>query len=354
MPSTFRSLLTASSLAFIGNLSANPEPDRASTPIENGRARDAGLFTFYLENDTFAGTDRYYTNGAKLSWMSGDLSDWGQTGWRKTFLHMLPFVNRPDTQKKFGFSLGQNIYTPRDVEATVPDPTDRPYAGWSYLEFSFVSKTARRVDILSLQAGMIGPSSRAKDTQEIVHEWINSRDPQGWSHQLRDEAGVNLIYERRHRAYARTLNQTLGVDFLPHGGFSLGNVQTYANLGATFRFGFNLPSDFGVQLARGGAIGASPTDDLDPRVALDRDVSFFVFASADGRAVARDIFLDGNTWKDGPSVEKERYVADLMGGVGFIAGRWQLTGTFVHRTKEFTTQPERYSRFGSITLSVAF
>jgi hypothetical protein len=334
---------------------ATPRHDDVDAPPVASRAREAGLFTFYIENDSIAGTDRHYTNGSKLSWMTGDLSSWGQKGWRKTFLDLLPFVNRPDTQKNFGLSLGQNIYTPQNIEATVPDPTDRPYAGWSYLEISFISKTERRVDILSLQAGMVGPSSLAEDTQRIVHEWINSEEPKGWDHQLRDEVGVNLIYERRYRAYARALNDTLGIDFLPHGGFSLGNVQTYANLGATLRFGFNLPSDFGVQLARGGAIGASPSNDLDPRVAPDRSVSLFFFGAADGRAVAQDIFLDGNTWKEGgPSVEKERFVADYMGGVGLIAGRWQLTGTFVHRTKEFETQPERYSRFGSVTVSFAF
>ncbi len=326
-----------------------------ASPEAVTEARKAGLFTLYFENDAFGGTDQHYTNGTKLSWMTGDLSDWGQTGWRRTFLGLLPFVNRPETQKNLGFSLGQNIYTPRDTDAAIPDPTDRPYAGWSYLEVSFISKTQRRVDILSFQAGIVGPSSLAEDTQRLVHEWINSDDPQGWDYQLRDEPGFNLIYERRHRAYARAFDATLGIDFIPHGGFSLGNVQTYANLGATLRFGYNLPSDFGVQLARGGAIGASPADDRDPRVAPDRSTSLFFFAAADGRAVAQDVFLDGNTWKEGgPSVDKERFVADLMAGVGLIAGRWQLTGTFVHRTREFATQPEGSSRFGSITLSVAF
>jgi hypothetical protein len=286
--------------------------------------------------------------------MTGDLTDWGQTGWRQGFLHALPFVNRPGTQKNFGFSIGQNIYTPQDQNASNPDPTDRPYAGWSYVELSFISKTATRADIVSIQAGIVGPSSGAEATQKAVHKWIDDDEPQGWDYQLKDEPGLNLIYERRYRLIARTLVDHLGFDFIPNGGFSLGNVQTYANLGATARLGFNLPSDFGVALARGGSIGASPVDDLDPRVSPDRNVSFFLFAGADGRAVAQDIFLDGNTWKDSRSVDKENFVADLMAGFGLIVGRWQLTGTFVHRTKEFETQPDPWSRFGSVTLSVAF
>ncbi len=332
--------------------SADTDADSANVPTE--RARDTGVFTVYFENDYFGGTDEHYTNGTKFSWLSGDLTGWGRTGWRQGLLEALPFINRPGTQKNFGFSLGQNIYTPQDTSLANPNPNDRPYAGWSYVELSFISKTATRADILSIQAGIVGPSSLAEDTQRVVHEWINDSVPRGWDYQLRDEPGVNLVYERRHRWIARGLGDTLGVDFIPHGGFSLGNVQTYANLGGVARLGFNLPSDFGVGLSRGGSIGAAPADDNDPRVAVDRDFSLFVFAGADGRAVARDIFLDGNTWKDSRSVDKEPFVADLMAGVGLIAGRWQLTATFVHRTREFETQAEDHSRFGSVTLSVAF
>jgi hypothetical protein len=101
-------------------------------------------------------------------------------------------------------------------------------------------------------------------------------------------------------------------------------VQTYANAGGTLRFGLNLPSDFGVQLARPGSVGGSPTDDLDPRVALDRNFSLFGFGTADGRAVARDIFLDGNTFRTSRSVTKRPFVADLGAGIGLIAGPWQL------------------------------
>src|SRR5690606_12386099 len=103
------------------------------------------------------------------------------------FLNALPFVNNPGTQKNFGFSVGQKIFTPTDTRAAVPDPDDRPYAGWSYVELSFISKTDVRADIVSIQAGMVGPSSGAEDTQRIVHEWLNDGVPQGWDSQLRDE-----------------------------------------------------------------------------------------------------------------------------------------------------------------------
>jgi hypothetical protein len=331
-------------------LLALPADSEAATT----RARAAPVFTIHFENDTFSGSDEHYTNGLKFSWLTADLVDWGQKGWRKTLVELLPFVNRPGGQKAIGYALGQSIYTPRDTTLTNPDPADRPYAGWLYLELAFVSKTPSISDTFSIQAGLIGPHSLAEDVQRIVHEWMDVPVAQGWDYQLRDEVGVNLVYERRWRLYARALVQTLGVDLIPHAGASLGNVLTYANAGAAVRVGLNLPSDFGVQLARPGSVGGSPTDDLDPRVALDRNFSVFLFGAADGRAVARNIFLDGNTFRDSRSVPKEAFVADLSTGIGLIAGRWQFTYTQVWRTREFKAQQDFYNKFGSFTLSRAF
>ena len=347
-----RRLLAAAvaTLATCAGLRAQP----TDSPDSTLRARAAPVLTLYIENDSFTGSDQHYTSGVKVSWLSADLVDWGQTGWRKHFVEWLPFVNRPGGQKNFGLSLGQNIYTPRDITTPIPNPADRPYAGWSYVELAFISKTSAVSDRLSLQAGIIGPNSLAKGSQRTLHRLIGSPRPEGWDAQLGNELGVNAGYERRWRLFARSLLQIFDVDLIPHAGFSLGNVQTFANTGGTVRFGLNLPSDFGVQLARPGSVGGSPTDDLDPRVALDRNFSLFGFGTVDGRAVGRDLFLDGNTFRDSPSVAKRPFVADLGTGVGLIAGPWQLTYTQVWRTREFKTQRGRFNNFGSVTLSRAY
>ena len=155
-------LALASGLAFVATVrlraqeapapipaaSAPAAADAAAPVPTTQRARDAGVFTLYYENDFFGGQDQHYTNGFKFSWLSGDLSDWGQTGWRQKVVDRLPFVNDAGTQKNFGFAFGQFMYTPQDISAVPPDPTDRPYAGWSYLELTFVSKTAKVMDTL--------------------------------------------------------------------------------------------------------------------------------------------------------------------------------------------------------------
>jgi lipid A 3-O-deacylase len=324
-------------------------------PQETIRAREASIFTAYFENDTLAGTDRHYTAGTKLTWLSSDYSTWKEReGLSRLVGDQLPLINAPGTQKNFGVALGQNIYTPNRTDLAVPDPTDRPYAGWSYLEFSFLSKSAARLDTLSFQFGIIGPHSYAREIQREVHRLKGVTQTRGWDYQLKDEVGVNAVFERKWRVYSGSVAQLVGVDLVPHAGLTLGNVQTYANAGGTVRMGFHLPSDFGVQLIRPGGGGSTPINDLDPRVSLAHNFSAFVFGAVDGRLVARDIFLDGNTFRDSARVSREIAVADISYGVGMIAGRWQVTFTQAIRTREFKTQRERTNAFGSMTLSVAF
>ncbi len=69
--------------------------------------------------------------------------------------------------------------------------------------------------------------------------------------------------------------------------------------------------------------------------------------------MARDIFLDGNTFRDSPSVDKKYFVGDAFYGLGVIHGRWQLTYTEAVRSREFRGQKDE-NYFGSIMLSRTF
>ncbi|GAB5558408.1 MAG: lipid A deacylase LpxR family protein [Synoicihabitans sp.] len=361
-------------MALIALLSAPLAADHHTRDgIPTRQARETPLFIAYWENDWFGGTDKHYTNGVKLAWISPDMSEWLEDGWRQRLVKRLPFVNRAGTQKNLGVSFAQHIYTPRDTDRTIPDPNDRPYAGWSYLGFSFLAKTDTQADTIALQLGIVGPHSFAGDVQNYVHELLNVDTSKGWRYQLPDEPGINLAWERKWRTYARTVtvNNRLGirtnpfsgktfqdraywgVDFVPHVGTVIGNVRTYANAGAVMRAGYNLPSDFGVNLIRPAGLSNSPIDDLDPRV-RGSGYSVYLFGSFDGRAVARDIFLDGSTFRNSPSVDKEPFVADISLGLGVIAGRFQFTYTHTTRTREFETQANSHSDFGSVTATMTF
>ena len=100
---------------------------------------------------------------------------------------------------------------------------------------------------------------------------------------------------------------------------SLGNIFTYAAAGAMVRFGQRLRADWGQPRIQPALSGS----DFVNHGALHDGPAWYVFAGTEGRAVARNIFLDGNTWEDGPSVDKKPFVADLTAGA---AVSWRTGG----------------------------
>ena len=316
-----------------------------------------GTMSIYFENDTFTGTDRYYTNGVKLSWTSADLEKFSDTPYASPllpFLNLFSRINDPSLQKNLSFSLGQNIYTPDDTESANPPKDDRPYAGWLYLGVGVVWKNAVVRDSFTLNVGVVGSWSLAEDAQHFVHNIIGQSSPNGWSYQLHNELGVVGVYQRTWRWPVHQRRVGLDWEFLPHAGLAVGNVLTYANLGGEFRAGLNLPDDFGTETIQPGSSTSTPVE-RDQRATRPRFFTggAYVFARVDGRAVARNIFLDGNTFGDSRSVDKRPLVADLSVGASVNIRDTKVTYAVVYRTKEFYGQKEG-QLFGSITLSVPF
>ena len=157
---------------------------------------------------------------------------------------------------------------------------------------------------------------------------------------------MNLILSRQWR-----FNQELGfgdlaVGMVPSVTGSLGNVLTYASAGLVLRFGNNLTADFGPPRSRPAISGSAF---FEP----GEGFSWYVFAGIEGRAVARNIFLDGNSFQDSRSVERIPGVADASLGAVAMWGRARLTASYTFRSREFSAQPQA-AQYGSISLSVRF
>lgn len=337
----------------------SPAGDR-QTGKRDGPARDSSTITLYLENDLFGfkDRDRYYTHGTKLSWISRDLSNYREIesipAWTHRLIEKLPYVNRPESLHTVSVSLGQNIYTPEDKERSDLIEGDRPYGGITYLGLGLQRKTSLRMDTFELTLGIVGRHSYAQDCQVAIHRRIGSVKPRGWSHQIRDEPVLNLYLERKRKLFQNLADGGFGYDVIPHLGVAAGNVSTGVNLGGQARFGWNLPNDFGTYLIRPGSDSSAPLDDSDPRFNQQmKRLGIHLFCAVDGKVVVRNIFLDGNTFRDSHSVDKKYLVADLIAGVGVIIHRFKITYSYVYRTKEFKSQRGE-QQFGSIALSCTF
>jgi hypothetical protein len=270
------------------------------------------------------------------------------------FIERMPFINDPERRRTVSVSLGQNIYTPEDKERSDLILDDRPYAGITYLGLGLHSKSRQQMDTLEFDLGIVGRHSYAEDCQESIHNRIGSVDPKGWSHQLHDEPVLNVYFERKWRALQSRSSGGLGFDCIPHVGIAAGNAYIGINLGGQVRFGWNIPNDFGTYLIRPGSDSSAPVDDADPRFFRPfHRFGIHLFFAVDGNAVARNILLDGNTFRDSHSVDKKPFVADLIGGIGMIIHRVKITYSYVSRTKEFETQKDE-QHFGAISVSFTF
>ena len=108
-------------------------------------------------------------------------------------------------------------------------------------------------------------------------------------------------------------------DIITHYGASLGNVITQANAGFELRAGWNVPKDFGETLL--GRSGNTNAPNNEGKIRWDEGFSIYLFTGVDGKVVGRNIFLDGNTFSDSHSVDKETFVGDWVAGSSIRIGK---------------------------------
>ena len=324
--------------------SAARADDETDAPAVN-RPDGGPIITLQIENDYFVSDeDSQYTHGMLLSYYSGANEVPGMV--RKGASYLPFFAEWGDLRSSF--AIGQNTFTPDDLDATGVVENDRPYAGWLHVDIGLSSDTDARRDLLELSLGVVGPASYAEQTQTEFHRLINAPIGEGWDNQIENEPAAMLTYERQFRGYEPLRIGDLEADAVPNWGFALGNVYTYASTGVMFRFGSDLSQDYGPPLITPSVSGSGYFE----RRGWD-EFNWYVFGGAQGRAMAYNIFLDGNTFRDSHSVTKEVFVGDLQAGVVLTWGDLRTAFTGVVRSPEFKDQ-QGADRFGAITVSTGF
>jgi hypothetical protein len=212
-----------------------------------------GTVSFVYENDAFNNSDVHYTNGVRVSWIppSGQTPDWAIK-----IARSIPWFSRSG-EVLHGYSVGQSMFTPNDISKKNPPQDARPYAGWLYGSISLGIETGQQLDHLVLTIGIVGPASLAEQTQSLIHELARAQQAQGWDHQLHNEPGLMVSWQRSWRALAVRPLVGRQLDLTPHLGMTLGNVLTIMNGGLTLRYGANLPLDYGPPRIQPGLTGTS-------------------------------------------------------------------------------------------------
>ncbi|MEK7802387.1 MAG: lipid A-modifier LpxR family protein, partial [Pseudomonadota bacterium] len=135
----------------------------------------------------------------------------------------------------------------------------------------------------------------------------------------------------------------------PNAGIAIGNVSTFAGVGGTMTFGPNQKQLQDTPPRLPPAMAGTGYFDT-PQ---NRDWDWYLFTGLNGRIVARDIFLDGNSFRDSAAIDKKRFVMDANAGAAITYGDTRLAYTLIYRTKEFYGQSDP-AIFGSLSLTRRF
>jgi hypothetical protein len=287
--------------------------------------------------------DRDYTQGASAALT---LSDADTPAWAKDFASAIPLY-ADDSRVHLAFTLGQEVYTPEDLLDPALIPDDRPYAGWLWAGMAIQGRSLDddpdrrrdRMDLLEFDLGVVGPASQGERVQNTWHrEVLGIDEAQGWDNQIGNELGALLTWERRMRLVAGGVPDRMMWDAIPRLRARAGNIRVDATLGLDARVGWNLPRDFGPMAVDGTGLQEG-TDPPEPWLALSGGAAI--------RAVAHDITLDGNTWKDSHSVDRMPFVPESSAAVTVGWGPFSASFAQMWNRQEFDerTRNHRWSRF---------
>ena len=278
------------------------------------------------ENDADFRTDRDYTYGSEIG-----------------------ILYQIKKNEYYSFSIAHQMYTPSDIEADNIDFTkEKPYAGYMYIGGGYHKVNDDTLDSYNIQIGFVGPSVKMDEVQKMIHSIIGSPEPKGWDEQIGDELILQFNYEKRFITSLSDLG-SFSQDMIYYGGVNIGNASTKLSFGGTYIFGNFQCDNFGIDKIDYRGYNVIPRDeDL-----LQKRHLYNFFLTFEANIVARDIFLDGNTFKDSVNVDKEVFV--LKGGFGISYRYEHFLLAYLHTfsSKEFKTQ-DYYHGYGSFYIGYNF
>lgn len=307
-------------------------PPTASLPARTSPR----TLTLQVDNDAFDfwmlpwnRPDDEYTSGVHVTWDGGDAPAWSRGA-----LHgRRPCVVGAESCRTASLEIGQDIYTPFVSMDSARAPADsRPNGGWLYL-----GQAARALDLnaersLAISLGVTGPPSLAQVTQRIAHDAAPAFNrPTDWRRAIAFEPGVIVRYEERRRASVGD-GDAFGADLIPRAAIVAGNIRTAAEAGFQMRAGWHLSH---------------------PWLLTTRLPEVRLLAGAYGQAVARDIFLDGNSFRPGPRVGHRPFIGGGEAGLTIRYAALDVGYRAVSESRAWARGPA-WHPWGSLTGAVTF
>lgn len=248
----------------------------------------------------------------KTKWHFNIKNDWAVPTGHDRFL-----------SNQFEISVGQwtfsnSMYTPIDKDNEEIPYGDRPWDGYSYLQYEIVRKTAFGEEIvLESRLGVVGQAAGSEALQKFIHDDLGKGVHPTWAGQNPSEPTVDLVLSRRTREY----------------------IQSIVGDSA-------LRNEFGVRF---GTVNDSIFIDQELRKHFFKHLYPYVGVRAEG--VLYNTHLDGRLFQHNDyTIDKEWFVATARAGVElyYPESGWFFDYHYEYLTQEFKGQDGRHS-YGSLT-----
>jgi len=306
----------------------------------------ADYFNFTFENDVFFKDDDLYSSALFISWGYNELESLNKQNlpaWIAYLAEKSRLTAQADKNYSISYRVGHLIQTTIDISIEELVEEDAPYVTLLAWQGKLNRYDQSVMDQLSLTLGVVGPIAGGEFVQDVAHTIIEARDPQGWDNQIDNEAVFNLQADRLWRVSEFELEET-EVDFIIgiKGGF--GNLRSDVGAGIGLRWGLGLANNF-------SASSVFPEQKFNRLNNISSGWYFFTNVSAN--YVANDIFINGNTFKEGHSVALKHQQFGISTGLMVNIYNWSLIYTLLYLSDQYEGQ-NAPSRFGSVTISYHF
>ena len=313
---TYRLLKITILFLFISSLSAFGQSVDYWHNLSFTRERQAWLT---YENDIFAATDRYYSQGISVCYKNPVKEE--------SKLSKL-FFDIPGGAKTIGFGLDHMAFTPTTIAFDSIMYDNHPYAATFRANVLYETVNEERGNALSwmFSAGIIGPEAMGKEIQTAIHRATDNPIPKGWQYQI--NTGILLdagIFARQRVA---------GI-----GRWFLLVAEENANLG-TSRIDLNLGARMQLQLAT-----------------KNSRYLFAVYFNPAGRFIGYDGTLQGSFISQ-PNIvtvasdRVSRAIFEREFGAIARVGNFSMTGVFNLHTRQYTNGMTH--RWGGIRVAWIF
>ncbi len=171
-----------------------------------------------IENDKLVLVDKYYTSGFFLTY-------------RKDLEQDFIFKKKEDKKLQLNITLGNETYTPTNLESTDTRDFDRPYAGWLFAKIEIGEIRKNSALFLGLETGITGEESLSGRLQTWAHEFFNIAVPT-WTQEIEFKFLVNL---KAQYIYNKRLGKSHALQYRVEP--SVGTKDIYLSNGVSYTFG---------------------------------------------------------------------------------------------------------------------